>query len=112
MYSAAIAEGLRARGHDAIAAVERTELRNVPDADLFAMAQAEAQTIVTENLDDLIAIVNDYDGRGQPHHGVVLVHPRRYPRSHRRTVGALVKALDALASRSQAEQATSLRHWL
>lgn len=112
MYSAAIAEGLRARGHDAVAVVERSELRSVADADLFAVAQAEARTIVTENLDDFIAIVNDHDGRAQPHHGVVLVHPRRYPQGNRRTIGVIVSALDTLASRSPGEQGTSLRHWL
>ena len=109
MYSAAIAEGLRQRGHDAVAVVERPELRNVADADLFAVAQTEGRTVVTENLDDFVAIVNDHDGRAQPHHGVVLVHPRRYPRGHRRTIGAIVTALDELASGASGQQPVSLR---
>jgi len=112
MYSAAIAEGLRMRGHDAVAAVERPDLSNIADTDLFAVAQAEARTIVTENLDDFIAIANDHDGRAKPHHGVVLVHPRRYPRGNRRTIGAIVSALDALARTTPGDEPTSLRRWL
>jgi predicted nuclease of predicted toxin-antitoxin system len=112
MYSAAIAEGLRERGHDAVAVVERIELRNVQDAELFAAAQAEQRTVVTENVPDFIAIANDHDLRGKAHHGVVLVHPRRYPRSVERTIGAIVTALDELAQRIPGEQPTSLRHWL
>jgi hypothetical protein len=112
MYSAAIAEGLRARGHDAVAVVERSELRAVPDVDLFAIAQAEARAIVTENLDDFIAIANDHDGRANPHFGVVLVSPHRYPRKQPRTIGAIVKALDALAAQHPGNEPASLRHWL
>jgi len=112
MYSAAIAEGLRARGHDAVAAVERSELLNIADDDLFAIAQAEARTIVTENLGDFIAIANDHDGRGTPHHGLVLVHPRTYPRGNTGTVGRIVTALAELATRFRDDGPTSLRWWL
>jgi predicted nuclease of predicted toxin-antitoxin system len=112
MYSAAIAEGLRARGHDAVAAVERSELRNNADAELFALAQAEARAIVTENLDDFSVIANDHDRRAQPHHGVVLVNSRRYPRNHRRTIGVIVTALADLAERFPGDEPNSMRWWL
>lgn len=112
MYSASIAAGLRERGHDAVAVVERLELRNIPDTELFAAAQSERRTVVTENLADFIEIANDHDVRGTAHQGVVLVHPRRYPRNVARTVGAIVTALDALALQHRGDQPTSLRHWL
>jgi uncharacterized protein DUF5615 len=112
MYSAAIAEGLRARGHDAVAVVERSELRNIPDVDLFAIAQAEARAIVTENLDDFTAIANDHDRRAEAHFGVVLVPWRRYLRGHPRVIGAMVTALDALAAQHPGDEPVSLRHWL
>jgi hypothetical protein len=112
MYSAAIAEGLRVRGHDAVAAVERSDLRNIADAELFAIAQAEGRTVVTENIADFVPIANEHDGRGESHHGVVFVHPRRYPRVRATTVGAMVTALDALARTAPEGEPGSLRHWL
>jgi Domain of unknown function (DUF5615) len=112
MYPASVAEGLRGRGHDAVAVVERPELRNVPDPELFTAAQAERRAVVTENLADFVAIANDCDGLGMPHHGIVFVHPRRYPRARQSTIGAMVTALAELAERTTDEQPTSLRHWL
>jgi hypothetical protein len=112
MYPATIAEGLRERGHDAVAVVERPELRNVPDDELFALAQAEQRVVVTENVRDFVPIVNDHDLRGDAHHGVVLVNPRRYVRGSPRTVGAMVRALDVLAGTLSSARPTSVRHWL
>jgi hypothetical protein len=112
MYPQAIAEQLRARGHDASAVVERSELRALPDADLFALAQTEQRAVVTENLPDFIIIANDYDERGQVHHGVVLVPPSSYPRSDSRLVGRMVTALDRLIGEHPENTPTSLRHWL
>lgn len=111
MYPAAIAEGLRARGHDAVAVVERPELRGLADPELFAAAQRERRTVVTENVADFARIVGDHDGRGVAHHGLVLVGGARFPRGAARTVGAMVTALDALAARLTNEP-TSIRLWL
>jgi Domain of unknown function (DUF5615) len=112
MYPASIAEGLRARGHNAIAIVERPELRNLEDAEVFAAAQSERRAVVTENVADYIPIANDHDARGNAHHGLVLVHPARYPRGRARTIGSTVTALDDLARRFGSDEATSLRTWL
>jgi hypothetical protein len=110
MYPASIADGLRARGHDAI--VERPELRNVSDPDVFAAAQSEGRAVATENVRDCVAIANEHDARGKAHHGLVLVHPARYPRGKSRTIGAMVTALDELGRRLASDEATSLRTWL
>jgi hypothetical protein len=112
MYPAAIADALRARGHDAVAVVERPELRSGSDADVFAAAQTEGRTVVTENVADFVPIANDHDARSKAHHGLVLVHPVRYPRGHPRTIGAMVTALDELASRSPEHDPTGRRDWL
>jgi hypothetical protein len=112
MYPARITEGLRARGHDAIAVVERPELRNASDADLFAVAQRERRVVVTENVPDFVPVANDHDARGEAHHGLVLVHAGKYPRGDRRTIGAMVTALDALATRYPADDPTNMREWL
>jgi predicted nuclease of predicted toxin-antitoxin system len=45
---ASIAEGLRARGPDAVAIVERPELRNLTDEEVFAAARTERRAVVTE----------------------------------------------------------------
>jgi hypothetical protein len=112
MYPARMAEGLRARGHDAVAVVERPELRSLPDPGVFAAAQAERRAVVTENVADYVPIANGLDARGEAQHGLVLVHPARYPRGRSRTIGAMVTALDELARRFPRAGATSLRTWL
>lgn len=112
MYPPSIAEGLRARGHDAIAVVERSELRALSDADVFATAQREGRAVVTENVRDYAPLANENDVRGWPHHGLVLVHPATYPRGQARTIGAMVTALDGLAAELPSDRPTSVRRWL
>jgi predicted nuclease of predicted toxin-antitoxin system len=65
MYATRIADRLRARGHDTVAVVERVDLRNLSDADVFAAAQRERLTVVTDNVSDFVPIANDNDARGQ-----------------------------------------------
>lgn len=112
MYPPTIAAGLRRRGVDAVAMTERPELRNMPDPELFAAAQAERRVVVTENIRDFVLIANDHDARGVVHYGLVLVNPGIYPRGSRRTIGAMVTALGGLCSDIPHEDPTSLRHWL
>lgn len=112
MYPATIAAGLRERGCDAVAVVERAELRNLPDPELFAIAQSERRIVVAENVRDFIPIANDFDARGVAHHGLVLVHPQSYPRGRARTIGAMVTALAQLVAALPDDAPTSLQHWL
>jgi hypothetical protein len=112
MYWPAIAAGLRARGHDAVAVTERVELRERPDPDLFAVAQSEHRVIVTENVPDFVQSADEWDRRGDVHYGVVLVPAARFPRAVPRTIGRMVTALDALAGEFPDDEATSRRHWL
>jgi hypothetical protein len=112
MSAKAIADGLRARGHDTVAVVERPELRSSSDAEVFAAAQREGRAVISGNVPDFVPIAGDHDAVGQAHYGLVLVHPRKYPRGNPRTIGAMVTALDALASRHPADLPTSMREWL
>jgi len=112
MYPPVIAEQLRHRGHAVDAVAARGELRMLPDPDVFATAQQEQHAVVTENIDDFSVIANGHDQRGQAHHGLVLVHPRSYPRGEERTIGRMVTALDELLGEQPGDDATSLRHWL
>jgi hypothetical protein len=112
MYTHAIAEQLRARGHDVYAVVERAELRALADADLFALAQTEQRAVVTEDIADLSVIADDYDQRGQAHHGLVLADPSHYPRASPGTIGRMVTALDRLLGEHPETPLTSRRDWL
>jgi hypothetical protein len=112
MYPPAIAEQLRARGHDADAVVERAELRGLPDTEIFALAQTEQRALVTEDIADLSVIADDYDQRGQAHYGLVLVDLNRYPRGNPRTIGRMVTALEELLGEHPGETPMSPRHWL
>ncbi|HEV3323846.1 MAG TPA: DUF5615 family PIN-like protein [Solirubrobacteraceae bacterium] len=112
MYPPSIAEQLRRRGHDVHAVTARAELRTLPDAEIFAVAQRERRVVVTENIDDFSAIADSHDRRGQAHHGLILVTPRHYPRGNPRTIGQMVTALAKLLDDQPGTTPTSLRHWL
>lgn len=115
MYWPALAEQLVKRGHDVSAAVTRPELSNLADERLFAAAQLEQRTVVTENVSDYIPIAQQYGRAGTPHHGLVLVAPSAYRRdraSRDATLGRLVIALDALLGRRPGAAADSFVTWL
>jgi predicted nuclease of predicted toxin-antitoxin system len=112
MYPAAVAEQLRARGHDVVAVTARAELRSLPDDAAFATAQQERRAVVTENIGDFSSIADAADTRGQANHGLVLVDPAKYPRGNRRTIGRMVTQLDRLLNEHRQGKPTSLRLWL
>lgn len=93
MLAAVIAEQLRSRDHDVVAVDERPDLRGLPDADLFDLAQRDARAIVTYNREDFLGLDRRYRAEGREHQGIVILHPRRFPQGAR-TVGALVTSLD------------------
>lgn len=108
MYPSQIAEHLRERGHDALAVVERMDLRRQPDRQVFAAAQRERRAVVTENIRDFAPLAGEFDGRAEPHHGLILVDPEKFHRGSRRTIGRMVTALDRLLTRHGSSEATSL----
>jgi hypothetical protein len=112
MHPAVVAEQLRARGHDVLAVVARPELRSLPNAAVFAVAQEERRTVVTENIGDFVGIADAADQRAGSYFGLVLLDPAKYPRGNKRTVGRIVTALDRLLRRHPDDLVTSLRHWL
>ena len=112
MYPTALADQLRTRGHDVSAATERPELRSLPDAVVFTVAQGEQRAVVTENIGDFTAIVDGADLRSEAHFGLVLIDPAKFPRGQRRTIGRLVTQLDRLLRQQRSTDATSPRFWL
>ena len=112
MYPPSIADQLRIAGHDAESVVMMPELRSLADPDLFAVAQSQNQTLVTENVADFSRIADDFDSRGVAHFGLILVVASKYPRAQGRTVGRMVTALDDLLCHHDEPGPMSARHWL
>ncbi len=112
MFTYTVAEQLRARGHDVVAVTERRDLERLPDPELVAAAQAEQRAIVTNNVDDFLALLGAYTEQGIGHYGLILTSDQRFPRS-RQGFGRLVLALDAFLRSQPAEPAPmSLVRWL
>jgi len=113
MYPYSIAEQLRARGHDVVAIGEQAALRGTPDRQVFALAQEEGRTLVTDDV-GFRSIESEHRARGEAHHGLVFTSNRRFPRGQPRTVGRLVRALDQFFSAEAVTFADSrsFTHWL
>ena len=109
MLSAEIAEQIRSRGHDALAVDKTPELRGLPDRELFGQAQEQERAIVTYNREDFLALDREYRSRRQEHHGIVILHPRRFPQGAA-SIGSLVTALASFVE--VGAQYPSFIHWL
>jgi uncharacterized protein with PIN domain len=103
MFSPAIAQALRAGGHDVEAIKEHADWTGLSDADVVAIARREQRAIVTTNLRDFRRLHAELiTPGGAGHKGLVLV-----PTIHRRTradVGRLVTALEATLAEYPGEQ--------
>jgi Domain of unknown function (DUF5615) len=92
MIPPAVAEQLRARGHDVVAVAERPDLRSLIDRDVFAFAQAQGRVVVTRDRADYLLLDREARSAGEIHAGLVLVSSRFAPAA----IDPLVKALDEL----------------
>lgn len=77
--SGKVAERLRDRGHDVTAATDDITLRGTSDPDLFEVAQHQGRALVTYNRVDFEPIIRGYAAENREHHGLVIVHPTRFP---------------------------------
>lgn len=110
MWSPEIAIQLRARGHDVAAVAEQAVLRGQPDRVVFAVAQSEALTIVTENVPDYRLLAREHQQRGHSHAGLVFTSNRSFPRHGAHTAGRLVGALTELLGAHQ--DLTDREYWM
>ena len=94
-YSPAIAEQLRKRGHDVVAAAGDDVLRRLSDHELLATAVAEQRALLTNDAADFVPLVQQAAEAGDRHYGLVLTSDRAFPRSTG-AIGRLVGALEAL----------------
>lgn len=94
--SGKVADLLSKRGYDVVAVTKAPELRGLSDPDVFAVAQAQKRAVVTYNRQDFEAIVREYATTSQSHHGLVIVHPVRFPsREFSRLSKTLAKQVEA-----------------
>lgn len=94
MHAPAVAEALRARGHDVIAVAERPDLRAMSDADLFLWAGHESRRLVNENVKDFRRLFLRAEETNRRRTALLYTSSRTFPRS-RRNPGPLVAALHA-----------------
>lgn len=94
--SGKVAERLRDRGHDVAAVTDDPALRGLNDPDLFEVAQRQSRALVTYNRVDFEPIVREYAEMNRGHHGLVIVHPTRFPSGE---FSRLVSAMDRLLKR-------------
>lgn len=98
MFPAALAEQLRARGHD-VESVHDADCEvheGAPDADVFGAAASSGRALVTESVPDFRRLEATALAAGDAVPVLVFTTNRQFPRGDRRTLGRLVAALDAL----------------
>lgn len=79
MYSASLAEGLRAVGVDAIT-VHELGLAGSSDADVFSSACAAGYTVLTENVSDFAGISAEHLTAGKHYPGALIALSNRFSR--------------------------------
>ncbi len=95
MSSGAIAEQLRAKGHDALDVVANPALIGLPDDLSLAHATDTRRALVTANIKDFIPLDARYRAAGQTHAGLILVSAKTFPQD-RSFTAAVTTALAAL----------------
>lgn len=92
--SGKVADRLRDLRHDVVAVTNETSLRGLSDPDVFEVAQAQGRAVATYNRGDFEAIVREYAEAGREHHGLIIIHPLRFPSQG---FARLASAFDSLA---------------
>lgn len=111
MFSDAIAQQLRAKGHDVLAVVADASLVSLPDDQVLSRAAATGRALVTANIKDFMPLDARYRAAGQTHAGLILVSAKTFPQN-RSFTSAITNALAALLDEReqiQAGQVTFLR---
>jgi Domain of unknown function (DUF5615) len=98
MYAPAVAEGLRALGHNVVSVHDPREasLAGASDADVLAAARHEKRALITENVRDFRPLESALLANGSHHAGLIYTSDRQFPRGDPATTGRLIRALDEL----------------
>jgi hypothetical protein len=95
MFSGVIAEQLRAKGHDVLAAVDDPALAGSADEQILAHAAAAGRALVTANIKDFMPLDARYRTASQTHAGLILVSAKTFSQD-RTLTAAITSALSAL----------------
>ncbi|HYN63842.1 MAG TPA: DUF5615 family PIN-like protein [Candidatus Limnocylindrales bacterium] len=109
-FSPKIANLLRRRRHDVIAARAQPALHGLSDAELLAYAISEHRALVTENVVDFADLHRAAVTTGRRHYGLIFTSPRQFPRTTR-AIGRLVRALDVLLDAHRTDDALESQTW-
>lgn len=113
MLPHAIAEQLRRRGHDVVAATEDPDrYSSIPDDEVLSRAQEDRRAVVTDNLADFVPLASAYERGGERYYGVIYATRNRFDRSEPGTVGALVRALDHFLRERPGDDPLNQQHYL
>lgn len=93
-YPGPIGPGLRAHGHDVVAAIEMA-WNELADPDLLDHCVADGRALLTNNARDFVPIVQEWTTDGRSHFGVILTSDRRWPRTLA-NASRITDALDAI----------------
>jgi len=97
MFSAGVAEQLRAKGHDVLAVVADPALTALPDDQILAHAARTGRALVTANIKDFMPLDTRYRAASQEHAGLILISAKAFPQDRTYTAaitGALAILLD------------------
>lgn len=105
MWTPTIARELRRRGFDVVAINESSHApryAGVADDAVFARAQDDARTIVTDNVSDYEVARRDWESRARAHHGIIYALNPPFNR-HRgdSIIGDMVRALEHFLGSSE-----------
>ena len=110
-YSPLIAQELRNRGHDVVAAVE-AGWEAEDDDTLLGLCMDEQRTLLTNNVADFAVIARRWHTEGRAHGGLVFTSDVSRPRT-RDAIGRYVEALAALMHENPSDEGFVDRiHWL
>lgn len=110
-YSPTIAQKLRDRGHDVVAAIE-VGWEDEDDNLLLGLCAAAGRALLTNNVADFAVISRQWQVEGRSHAGLVFTSDRSWPRT-KDNIGTFVEALERLLA--QHRDGDSFRdriHWL
>jgi hypothetical protein len=93
-YSPRIAENLRERGHDAVAAIE-AGWQAEDDEPLLMLCAGDERALLTNNVADFAVIGRRWHTEGRTHPGLIFSSDASLPRT-RDNIGRYVDIIDAL----------------
>jgi predicted nuclease of predicted toxin-antitoxin system len=102
MWPTTLAVELRRRSHDVVAVRERPDLAHSGDDVVFDHAGKEGRVVFTENVPDFVPLATGALSTGATFPGLLLTSNTTWPRGNPRTLGRVVRALDAFLAEPDA----------